>query len=578
MAIVRVAGAIAREDHPEEHQEGKSSPDRTASHRQGSLGVNEEVTYHGAVQAANGRAVRPSPGVFWFRLGGIPPPVASGDETMAARTHLSKTRYLAGLQCEKRLWLACHEAKLATPADAAQQAIFDTGHEIGRCAHRLFPGGVLVDEPIHRFEAALAHTQRLLARPGVPAIFEAAFLHDGVRMHADALERLPDGAWGLREVKSSTSVSAVHLEDVAIQAFVLRGCGLLVPSIEIIHVNTGYVRGEGEIHWERFFRRVDVTERVETILGDVPARVAAMHDVLALAEAPGIDPSPHCWTPYGCPFWEHCTKALPPDWIWHLPGLRADRFRELRLKEIEHIADIPDEFPLSPLQVRVRQVLRSGAPFVSAALADTLATLGPPCGYLDFETMNPAIPIYPGTRPYERIPFQWSLHRRDAAGTTAHDAFLADDHADPRRAFAEALIHAAGNSSDPLLVYSSAEATVIKGLGSVLPDLEEPIARLRGRLRDVLPVVRENVYETGFGRTFSLKAVAPSLSPGFGYGDLGGVVEGLMASAAFERIARGEAPPAEEARLRQELLDYCARDTQALVEVHAALRRLAART
>ncbi len=495
---------------------------------------------------------------------------------MAARLHLSKTRYLAGRQCGKRLWLAGHAPTLATPVDAAQQAIFDNGHEIGRLAHKLFPGGVLVDEPLHRFDAALAHTRRLLDRANVPAIFEAAFLHEGVRIHADVIERLPDGAWGLREVKSSTGVNDVHLEDVAIQTFVLRGCGLRVPSVEIVHVNTAYVRGDGGIDWPRLFTRTDVTARVEALMADVPARVAAMHAVLAREEAPPIEPSPHCRSPYLCPFWEHCTRDLPEDWIDVLPRLTLDRFQALRRAGVLRIPDIPEDFALSPAQARIRDVLRAGRPFVSKGLARAIEAFAPPCGYLDFETMNAAIPLYPGTRPYERIPFQWSLHRLEATGALPHEAFLADGPADPRRPFAEALIRAAGDLDIPVIVYSSAEASVIEELASALPDLAEPLRLLRGHLRDLLPVVREHVYEAAFGGSYSLKEVAPALSPGFGYGDLAGVVEGRIASAAFERIARGEAPPAEETRLRRELLEYCARDTLALAALHRALRELAA--
>jgi len=143
---------------------------------------------------------------------------------------LSKSRYTAGLQCPRRLWLGRHRPDVAAEPDAARQAIFEMGHEVGVAAHALFPGGVLVDEPYYRHAAAEARTRALLADPDVPAIFEAAFTHSGVRIRVDLLERLGEGRFGLREVKASTAVKPAHVPDLAVQKFVLRGWGLEVPS------------------------------------------------------------------------------------------------------------------------------------------------------------------------------------------------------------------------------------------------------------------------------------------------------------------------------------------------------------
>jgi hypothetical protein len=447
--------------------------------------------------------------------------------------HLSKSRYLAGQQCALRLWLGGHSPELATPPDAAREALFASGTEIGRRAHALFPGGVLVDADDHA--AAVARTRALLDDPSVPAIFEAAIEHDGVRIRVDILERLNDAAWGFREVKAGTRTRDVHLDDVALQHHVLTGAGLRVASTQLIQVDDTYVRDEGAIDWTRFFVRRDVGDEVTARLAAIGARITEMHHTLTAPERPAVEPSPHCWAPYRCEFWAHCTAAKPDDWVVRLPGSRGIRLDALHTARVERIRDIPDDFPLSAVQARVRAALRSGRPSVSAELAPALVTLAPPLEYLDFETMGPAVPLYPGTRPYERVPFQWSLHHLERDGILTHREFLADGGVDPRRAFAAALVAAVGGSSAPIAVYSSFEDEVLGELADALPDLVEPIAAVRARLVDLYALVRAHVYHPAFDFSFSLKSVAPALAPGFGYDDLEAIAHGAAASLAFGR-------------------------------------------
>jgi len=483
---------------------------------------------------------------------------------------LSKSKVLAGQQCSRRLWFTCFTPELAGPPDARLNAILEAGTEVGRKAHGLFPGGVLVEEQDSR--QALTRTRALVADPTVPAIFEAAFEHDRVRIRVDVLERLADGAWGLREVKSSGGVKDVHIYDVAVQQYVLEGVGLKVSSLELIHVDTQYVRGAGPIDWRLFFKRADVAAAVRERRVQVPAIVADLHQTLALTEAPVVEPSPHCWTPYGCEFWEHCTRDKPEDWILHLPHVRTARMEALRAAGVERITEIPDDFDLGAIPARIRDVLQSGREFVSPQLGSALEGFGPPAFYLDFETMNPAIPLYPGTRPYERLPFQWSLHRVDRDGGVIHREFLADGRSDPRRMVAEGLVAALGGNTDPIVVYSSFESSVLNDLAAALPDLAPEIQAVRRRLRDLLRVVQAHVYRSAFRCSFSLKSVAPALVPGFGYDDLEAIANGAQASTAIAWIAAGRCMPDEELRIRHDLLAYCARDTLALVELHRVLR------
>ena len=493
---------------------------------------------------------------------------------MSTTPTLSKSKYLAGRQCARRAWLACRAPELASAPDAAKQAVFDLGHEVGRCAHQLFPGGVLVAEEARQHREAIERTQALLADSSVPAIFEAAFEHDGVRIRADVLERLPGGGFGLREVKAASRVQPAHLDDCAVQVYVLEGCGLRVDSVELVHVNTAYLRGPGAIDWPALFQRSDLTREVAAALPRVRERVTNLHGVLREPSAPEIEPSHHCFVPHPCEFWDHCTRSKPDDWVFYLPRI-GKRFEALCEDGIQRIVEIPDEHALPEVHGRIRSALRSGRPQIDPGLGDALREAGPPAHYLDFESINPAIPLYPGTHPYQVIPFQWSLHSSDGRSTLSHRELLADGAVDPRREVAEGLVAALGGDDATVLVYSTFERARIRELEVLFPDLLPALRRIRERLFDLLPVVRRHLYHPGFDFSFSIKDVAPALAPDFGWDDLGAIADGVAASAAFASLAAGRIPAAEREALRSALLAYCARDTLALARLHGALREMA---
>lgn len=498
----------------------------------------------------------------------------SAPEKPLASQHLTKSRYLAGLQCLRRLWLAVHDpAPYEPPAPGTPMEI---GQEIGRKAHLLFPGGALISEEPWEHAAAVARTAALMNDARVPAIFEAAFGYDGIRIRVDVMERLAPGVWGLREVKSSGGLKDHYLDDIALQAYVLRGAGVAVSSIELLHVNTAYVRGPGDICWTEFFARMDVGGDVAARMIDLPGRLPAMRDCLAMTEPPDVEPGRQCDSPYSCEFKDRCTAGKPDDWIAYLPRLAPARADELKALGIEAISAIPADFPLTSKQVIIRDVTASGRPFVAPDLARLLHGYGPPTCYLDFEAMMPPIPLYEGTRPYQTIPFQWSLHAATGDGVLHHREFLADGDSDPRRRFAETQIETLEMFDGPIIVYSAYEKTRLTELAAQFSDLRESLNAIIDRLVDLLPIVRGAVYFPEFWFSNSIKAVAPALCPGFGYDDLEGIADGVAASTAFLRLASGDLlEEVEVTQKRAALLAYCHRDTMAMVEVHRALARLA---
>jgi len=487
------------------------------------------------------------------------------------RTALRKTHYMAGLRCPRELWLCEREPERAVPLEAATLALRREGEVVGVAARALFPDGVLVDESPGAWAEALAQTQALVADSAVPAIFEAAVECEDLRLRVDVLERLGDGSFGLREVKASGSVKEEHLDDVVIQLFALRGAGLEVSSVEVIHLNRDFQRAEGPIDPERLFLRKDVLRDVEFLLGDVPDQLAEMRNVLEAPRPPEVEPSPRCRRPHICSYLQHCTTGKQDDWIGYLPGLRASQYHALVERGVQSIREIPAGFRLSGRQARARRAWLAGSEVVSRKLADRLRASGPPAAYLDFETFNPLIPVHPGMHPFESVPFQWSLHLVDEGADARHFEFLADGREDPRREFAESLLAALSGGEHPILVYSDFERRVLTMLGRSFEDLAPALEGVIERLFDLLPVVRNTIYTPTFGGSFSIKKVAHALVPGFSYDDLEGIARGGDAAVALGQLTRRDLPGSERTALRERLLAYCARDTEALVVLHSGL-------
>jgi predicted RecB family nuclease len=480
---------------------------------------------------------------------------------------LSKSRFTAGLPCHKRLYLECYSRELADEVSEQQQAIFDAGTDVGALARQLFPGGILIREDYFDHEGAMASTQEALSLPAVPPVYEAAFLYDGVRMRADVLAPQGGERFDLVEVKSTSRVKDEHIYDAAIQLYVLRGRGLTIRRACVCHLNTDYVYEGGDYDLSGLFRVVDVTAECSLVQPEIPALLADMRAMLARPEPPDIPTGRHCTTPYQCQFYGHCHADELEHHVSQLPRAGQGLLSALEAAGIEDIRDIPASFPgLSPLQRRVRDAVLSGRAYLDTELSRRLRRLRPPIHFLDFETFNPALPRYQGSRPYQVIPFQWSLHTLDSDGTLEHREFLHEGAGDPRRAFAESLVSALGDSG-PVLVYSGFEASRLRELAFLFPELSPQIsAILNGRIVDLLQLVRAYCYHPGFHGSFSIKAVLPALVPNLGYDDLA-INDGTLAAMAYAEMVKPDTTRDRRAEIRRNLLAYCERDTLAEVEL-----------
>lgn len=492
---------------------------------------------------------------------------------------LSKTRFLSGRQCHLRLWYEAYARELATPPDAATEAIFAAGHEVGALARKRFAGGILIEEDHLHGREAVRTTAALLAARSLDAIYEGGFEHANVLVRADILVRAHEGGWDLVEVKSGTRAKEVHDLDLAIQAWVLRGAGVELRRCAVLTLDRDYVWPGGAYDLEALFRLHDRTAVVDALLPGIGAEVASLHAMLKAARAPDIAPGRHCSTPYPCPFHAHCTRdAVTPEWpLDALPALRARRREQLQSMGIEDVRAIPADFALGALQEVARRAVCTGTDVVHGNLAAALAAVRHPVHHLDFETVGPAIPRYPGTRAYDMVAFQFSIHTQHADGALAHREYLHTDASDPREPLARALLDALGEPGEQgeqgeqgtIVVYSGFEQRVIGALAAALPHLAAPLRKLIPRLWDLHAVLRENYYHPQFRGSFSIKSVLPAMVPELGYDTLA-IADGNLAAASY-LLALRSADAEQRARTFAALREYCGRDTFGLVRIREAL-------
>ena len=492
---------------------------------------------------------------------------------MSNRPTLSKSRFISGSQCHLRLWNDFHARDLAADPGNTLQAIFDIGHEVGELACKQYSGGLFVAQTHLQISDALAETRQALEQGTAPALFEAAFEYQGLLTRADIIERLMTGGWRLIEVKSTTKLKDVIVLDVAFQLSVLRGAGLDVREAFVMTLDRSYVYDGKKLELEKLFKLHDVLEQCEDLLDSVSGNASEMQALVVAEEPPNIQTGDHCFTPYDCPYYEHCSRdnVYPDHGIDELPSLRSARRAQLNEADIEEIRDIPDDFPLTNLQRIVHQTVLDQQSVVHGDISAMLAEIEAPVRYLDFETFAPPIPRFVGTSPYDAIPFLFSVHTEHERDTITHADYLHEHDDDPRPHIVARLIEAVGDVGS-ICTYSNYERTVLNSLAKAVPERAKEIASISSRLFDLHRVVKSTVYHPEFRGSFSIKSVLPVLVPDMSYDDLE-IPDGQTASVHYVHALKSSDSRDRE-QIFENLRAYCERDTLAIVRLLDALQKL----
>lgn len=485
---------------------------------------------------------------------------------------VSKSKILSCRQCPKRMWLEVNQPELLKNSASAEQR-FLVGHEVGAVARSVFDPqgkGVLLDAQKEGYEATFQKTTDLIeaSRP----IFEAGFRIHGAMCFADILLPTTVGggrAWRMIEVKSAASVKDYHRDDIAIQTKIAEESGVALTSAELAHLDTSWTY-LGNQNYEGIFVTHNLLDEARGRSGDVATWICEAQTVLAKAEPPNVEMGEHCTDPFECGFIDHCAEGTikpkcPVNW---LPRIQAKALKAYIAKNVvTDMSNVPDDL-LNEIQLRVKRATLTGEVYFDAVgAARDLHENSYPAYFLDFETAQFAIPIWVGTRPYQQLPFQFSVHKLSRDGSLDHLDFLDLSGKDPMRSLAEALIASCGERGPIYGFNASFEQGRIKELAAKFPDLKDGLLPIAARMIDLLKIARERYYHPEQEGSWSIKNLLPTIAPDLNYENLQGIREGAAAGLAYLEAIHPNTSDARRAELDAQLRAYCAQDTLGTVRV-----------
>ncbi|MBL0200353.1 MAG: DUF2779 domain-containing protein [Chitinophagaceae bacterium] len=444
---------------------------------------------------------------------------------------LSKSTFMYGCQCPKRLWLHKFMPELRDQEDQAQTAIFQQGTNVGLLAQQLFPGGIDAS-PVDTFsyQQSVADTARYISE-GHTVIYEAAFQYDGILCAVDMLVKKAN-RWYAYEVKSSNSVKEPFVQDAALQYYVITNAGLVLADFFIVHLNRGYIR-RGALDIEQLFTPTSVLGRVEELQPSIIGKIGELRNVLKLKNAPAIEIGTQCEKPYPCDFYGYCSKGIEEE---------EPDYGEAHIN---------------------KEAIRS---FVS--------TMQYPLYFMDFETWMTGVPEYDGHWPYRQVNFQFSVHMQQAPDAPLqHSEYLADGPHSPQQEFIQNLLQALGTKGTIVVFNQAFENTRLRELKEEFPYMEKSIIAVQDRIVDLMvPFRRKEYYLPGMQGSYSIKYVLPAMVPELSYESLA-IRNGGDASAAFFNLRHVE-DEKEKQVTRKALLEYCKLDTLAMVRILEKIREL----
>jgi len=480
---------------------------------------------------------------------------------------LSKSTFIRGLQCEKSLYLYKHHYNLKDSTPSSLQAVFDQGTNIGILAQDLFPNGADASPENHfKMVESVEKTLNFISK-GESIIYEATFLYNNVLAALDILVKDKEG-WKAYEVKSSTKVSETYIKDAAIQYYTITNSGIDLKDISIVHINNQYTK-DGELDIHQLFTIESVYDQVLEFLPRIPNEVRRLKNVIESPETPNVDIGNHCSDPYDCDFKGTCWKHIPDYSVFNISRLNKDKKFDLYHQGVITLDDIDlSKTVLNPNQVLQVQSEVNGTTHIDIEeIRNFTNGLKYPLYYLDFETIGPAVPKYNGSRPYQQLVFQYSLHIQETSTSKLeHREYLADATKDPRIGFIEQLIQDYGTSGDIIVYNIGFERGKLNDLIDVFPEYSNELRGIVNRLKDLMVPFQQKWYYTPEMRgSYSIKYVLPALVPELSYNDLD-IKEGGTASNTFLSMVN-ETFEGDVEKTRRQLLEYCELDTFAMVKI-----------
>lgn len=493
------------------------------------------------------------------------------------KIYLSKSKYCKLVQCPKILWMNKYKSDVAVPT--AREAVLANGTAVGELARNLF-GDYTNIEFNTDLNIMVEDTKKMLkSKPNI--ITEASFNYDNNFCSVDILKNNLDGV-EIYEVKSSTDVHDIYLDDASYQYFVLSNLGLNVKKVCIVYINKQYVRDK-ELEIEKLFNIQDITDIAKLKQGEIKKTIEMANkymDEYNGDNEPNTDIGMHCFNPYKCEFWEYCTRNLPKPNVFDIGGgMHTSKkfekyyegkisFRDLQNENLNPKFLEQIDFELNNLKPKIEK----------EAIKGLMDSLKYPLYFIDYETYQLAIPEVEGTKPYQQLPFQYSLHIiKEKGASIQHKEFLAEiDDQNYIRHFAESMIKDMPENGSVIIYNKAFEPVRNNEIARMYPDLKDELERINSNIIDFMePFKQRKYYTKEMHGSASIKAVLPALYPNdpeLDYHNLPVVHNGGEASEAF--LSLRNMSKEEQKEIRHGLLVYCELDTYAMVKIWEKLNEI----
>ncbi|MCO5233629.1 MAG: DUF2779 domain-containing protein [Chitinophagales bacterium] len=489
-------------------------------------------------------------------------------------TNLSKSSLIRGIQCSKALYLYKYHYEQRDPVSRQQQDKFDRGHQVGKLAQSLFPGGKDCTPPNHySYQQSIQATSALISAQ-YPVIYEAAFKFEGILIALDILVNR-DGKWYAYEVKSSLKISQTYLQDISIQYHIIKSCGIELEDVFIVHINSDYVLKGETVNINELFKIVSVKEQVEALQLDIQAAINKARSVLSLHNAPEIETGIQCFKPYPCDFMGTCWKGQEKNPLFQVAGAQLlDKIQWVK-SGINDMKDIPQEYLTSSRIKAQVEAHHTQKPFIKKEeLKNFMDNIHFPVYCFDIEAFQPAIPVFEETYPFQAIPFQFSLHYSTSEDSSLIETeFISPPHQDGRELF---LIHFLNSTEKPgqILVFNTLlEKGILFQLGKLYPQYAKSIKERIQRMVDLeIPFKKDWYYHPKMNGGYSIKNILPTIEQNTLSYDKINIKDGLDAMAIYQKLLR-EPETHDVQSVLDDLIDYCRMDTLGLYSIFLELKK-----
>ncbi len=491
---------------------------------------------------------------------------------------ISKSKFVSFCQCPKSFYLQAYHPELADISSQAEKRL-KSGTSIGDLARQIF--GDYVDVTTYNgdyldLKMMIEKTQNEL-KNNTTNICEASFLNDDLYCAVDILHKSTNG-YKIYEVKSTTHVKDYHVIDSAFQYYVLSSLGLNIESVNIITLDSKYVRGP-ELEINKLFKIHDITEKAIGFSHNIKSILADLRACKNNNEIPNIGISKKCDDPFECSFKKYCFKDIPYPSVFDLANCQKKyTYYNEGIITFNDLANSNYYKKLSKnfkLQIS-HEIENKEMKVDKASLNEFLSEIRYPLYLLDFESMMPALPLFEGTSPYQQITFQYSLHIIESKGATPiHKEFLATEGVNPTYDLALSLINDIPRDASIMAFNTSYEIKRIQELATMYPSLKDELDRRLNFVDLMYPFQKKIIYKKEFQGSYSIKYVLPGLFPNdpeLDYHNLDIIHNGGEAMTMYENILAYE--PEERLKIREALLAYCKLDTYAMVKILSKLYEL----